>query len=368
MSDRIILDKDYKNWIGQLSNRYRTAQIKAAIAVNSEMLRFYWELGRDIVAIQSENKYGSRFFETLSRDLKEAIPEAKGLSVKNLYYIRRFYQMYSNLFPHLEGKFPEVMGILEDENFPQAMGNLQSTEYLISKIPWGHHRYLIDRFFDEPSPVPFYLKEIVKNSWSQTVLDHMLDTKLHLRQGAAITNFKSQLPEVTSDLAQEITKDPYIFDFTNLTKPYQERELKEALLKNITKFLLELGEGFAFVGQEYKLNVGQTEQFTDLLFYHLKLRCYIVIELKVTKFEPGYLGQLGMYVTAVNHILKTDQDNPTIGLLVCKTKDDVLAQYSLEGYNLPIGVSQYQLDKFLPENFKSALPSIEEIEAKLKEE
>ena len=367
MSLRVISDPEYKNWIGQLSNRYRTAQIKAAVAVNSEMLHFYWELGRDIVDMQTGNKYGSKFFENLSRDLKEALPEAKGFSVKNLYYIRRFYLMYSNLFPHLEGKFPEVMGNLANENFPQVMGNLQSPEYLISKIPWGHHRFLIDRFFDEPTPVLFYLKEIVKNSWSQNILDHMLDTKLHLRQGSAITNFKSQLPDLTNDLAQEITKDPYIFDFTNLTEPYQERELKETLLKNITKFLLELGEGFAFVGQEYKLNVGQTEQFTDLLFYHLKLRCYVVIELKVTKFEPGFLGQLGMYVTAVNHLLKTEQDNPTIGLLVCKTKDDVLAQYSLEGYNLPIGVSQYQLEKFLPENFKSALPSIEEIEAKLKD-
>lgn len=212
----------------------------------------------------------------------------------------------------------------------------------------------------------FYIRETVKHGWSRAVLDHMLDMKLHLRQGKSVTNFKVQLPEITSELAQEMTKDPYIFDFTNLTVPYKERELKEELLKNITKFLLELGEGFAFVGQEYKLNVGQTEQYTDLLFYHLKLRCYIVIELKVTKFEPGYLGQLGMYVTAVNHLLKTEYDNPTIGLLVCKTKDDVLAQYSLEGYNMPIGVSQYQLEKFLPDNFKSALPSIEEIEAKLK--
>ena len=353
MSERVILDKNYKNWIGQLSKRYRTAQIKAAIAVNSEMLRFYWELGRDIVAMQSENKYGSRFFETLSRDLKEAIPEAKGFSVNNLYYIRNFYLMYNEIFQQLVGK-------LETETWHQV-------EVELFQIPWGHHTLLINKCFNEPETALFYVRETIKHGWSRSILDHMLDTKLHLRQGAAITNFKSQLPEVTSDLAQEITKDPYIFDFTNLTKPYQERELKEALLKNITKFLLELGEGFAFVGQEYKLNVGQTEQFTDLLFYHLKLRCYIVIELKVSKFEPGYLGQLGMYVTAVNHLLKTVADNPTIGLLICKTKDDVLAQYSLEGYNLPIGVSQYQLEKFLPENFKSALPSIEEIEAKLKE-
>ena len=385
MSNRLIIDKEYKNWIGQLSKRYRSAQIKAAIAVNSEMLRFYWELGHDIVAMQSENKYGSKFFETLSRDLKAAIPDAKGFSVSNLKYIKRFYLMYlpirHQVGDEFEGENRQRLGDDFNQhnrhqvgaNFPQVVGNSENSSWQqvvadLFSIPWRHHVLLIDKYFNEPETALFYVRETIKHGWSRSVLDHMLDTKLHLRQGAAITNFKSQLPKETSDLAQEITKDPYIFDFTNLTKPFQERELKETLLKNITKFLLELGEGFAFVGQEYKLNVGQTEQFTDLLFYHLKLRCYIVIELKVTKFEPGYLGQLGMYVTAVNHILKTDQDNPTIGLLVCKTKDDVLAQYSLEGYNLPIGVSQYQLDKFLPENFKSALPSIEEIEAKLKEE
>lgn len=373
MSDRVILDKEYRDWIGQLSNRYRTAQIKAAIAVNSEMLRFYWELGRDIVAMQSENKYGSRFFETLSRDLKETIPEAKGFSVRNLKYIRSFYQMYVSIWPQVEAKFSKQNRLQVGANLPQVMGISENSirhqvgDDLFS-IPWGHHKLFIDKYFNEPETALFYVRETVKHGWSRSILEHMLDSKLHLRQGAAITNFKSQLPKVTSELAQEITKDPYIFDFSNITEPYQERELKEVLLKNITKFLLELGEGFAFVGQEYKLNVGQTEQFTDLLFYHLKLRCYVVIELKVTKFEPGFLGQLGMYVTAVNHLLKTDQDNPTIGLLVCKTKDNVLAQYSLEGYNLPIGVSQYQLDKFLPENFKSALPSIEEIEAKLKED
>lgn len=193
----------------------------------------------------------------------------------------------------------------------------------------------------------------------------MLDTSLHLRQGKGITNFSNSLSVPTGELAQEMTKDPYIFDFTNLVKPYQERELKDALLNEITRFLLELGEGFAYVGREYRLKVGETEQFTDLLFYNLKLRCYVVIEVKTTKFEAAHLGQLGLYVTAVNHILKTEQDNPTIGLLVCKTKDNVLAKYSLEGYNLPMGISEYQLSRLLPDNFKSTLPTIAEIEAKL---
>lgn len=337
---KLILDKNYTDWVADLSKRYRSSQIKAAVSVNEELLKFYWSLGRDIVERQAENKYGKGFFNMLSRDLKSALPEAKGFSPKNLYYIRRFYLLYSG-------------------NFPQVEGNL-------FKLPWGHHKILIDKYFDQPKTALFYVRKSVENGWSRAVLDHYLDTGLHLRQGKAVSNFSTQLPQPTGELAQELTKDPYIFDFTNLTEPYKERELKDAFLAEITRFLLELGEGFAYVGKEYRLKVGETEQFTDLLFYNLKLRCYCVIEVKVTKFEPGHLGQLGMYVTAVNHLLKTDQDNPTIGLLVCKTKDNVLAQYSLEGYNLPLGISQYQLEKLLPENFKSTLPTIEEIESKLR--
>ena len=337
---KLILDKDYTDWVADLSRRYRSSQIKAAVSVNEELLKFYWSLGRDIVNRQAENKYGNGFFNTLSRDLKAALPESNGFSPRNLYYIRDFYRMYNQILP-------------------QAGANL-------FRLPWGHHKILIDKYSQQPEIALFYADEAVEQGWSRTVLDHMVDTGLHLRKGNALSNFASILPMPTSELAQELTKDPYIFDFVNLAQPYKERELKEALLSEITRFLLELGEGFAYVGKEFRLKVGDTEQFTDLLFYNLKLRCYCVIEVKVTKFEPGHLGQLGTYVTAVNHLLKTEQDNPTIGLLVCKTKDNVLAQYSLEGYNLPIGISQYQLDKLLPENFKSTLPTIEEIESKLK--
>lgn len=349
---KLILDKDYIDWVADLSKRYRLSQIKAAVSVNEELLKFYWSLGHDIVERQEENKYGRGFFNTLSRDLKAALPEAKGLSVNNLYYVRQFYQMYASISPQLEGKSAST-------NTPQVGG-------ILFKLPWGHHRLLIDKYFNLPEIALFYVKESIEKGWSRAVLDHMLDTSLHLRQGNAVSNFNTQLPQPTSELAQELTKDPYIFDFVNLTDTYKERELKDALLSEITRFLLELGEGFAYVGKEYRLKVGETEQFTDLLFYNLKLRCYCVIEVKVTKFDPAHLGQLGTYVTAVNHLLKTEQDNPTIGLLVCKTKDNVLAQYSLEGYNLPIGISQYQLDRLLPENFKSTLPTIEEIESKLK--
>lgn len=361
---KLILDKDYVDWLADLSKRYRSSQIKAAVAVNEELLKFYWSLGRDIVNRQAENKYGKGFFNTLSRDLKAALPEANGFSPRNLYYIRDFYRMYNEILPQIEAESP-----IHDSNQAAEKSlatNLPQVGTNLFRLPWGHHKLLIDKYSQQPEIALFYVDEAVKQGWSRTVLDHMVDTDLHLRKGKALSNFTSILPMPTSGLAQELTKDPYIFDFVNLAQPYKERELKEALLSEVTRFLLELGEGFAYVGKEYRLKVGDTEQFTDLLFYNLKLRCYCVIEVKVTKFEPGHLGQLGTYVTAVNHILKTEQDNPTIGLLVCKTKDNVLAQYSLEGYNLPIGISQYQLDKLLSENFKSTLPTIEEIESKLK--
>lgn len=352
MSKYLIQDREYINWISQLSIRYRASQIKASISVNRDMLSFYWNLGKGIVAHQNENKYGSNFFKILSRDLKEAIPKAKCFSVNNLYYIRQFYILYINISHQLEGNSIDQIS--------------HQLEGLLFSTPWGHHKLLIDKHFDQPETVLFYLVESNKKGWSRNMLLNALDTDLHLRQGKAISNFKELLPSPTSDIAQELTKDPYMFDFTNMVVPFQERELKEALLKDITNFLLELGEGFAYLGREYRLKVGNTEQFTDLLFYNLKLRCYVVIEIKTGKFEASHLGQLGMYVSAVNHILKTQHDNPTIGLLICKTKDNVLAQYALEGYNLPIGVSQYQLEKHLPKEYKSTLPTIEEIEAKLK--
>ncbi|MBD5397011.1 DUF1016 domain-containing protein [bacterium] len=345
MFKQIKIDKDYADWLKDLGQRYRKSQIKAAVRVNSEMLHFYWTLGRDIEERQAENRYGSAFYETLSRDLKTLLPEAKGFSVRNLKYIKLFYLLYS--------KWQQVVA-------------KSAEDAIIFCVPWGHHVVLMDKFADNPAAALFYVHKTVEEGWSRNMLLNMIATHLHLREKKAISNFTRTLPAIESDLAQQITKDPYIFDFTNLREPYIERELKESLLKNISKFLLELGNGFAYVGQEYRLKVGDTEKFTDLLFYHLKLRCYVVIEVKTEKFDPAHLGQLGFYVTTINHQLKTDNDNPTIGLLVCKTKDDVVAQYSLEGYNLPISISQYDLNSLIPRHFKSSLPSIEDIENKLK--
>lgn len=351
MSKLIKTDSDYSNWIRELKERYRRSQVKAATQVNREMLCFYWSLGRDIVARDAENVYGRGFFKMFSEDLRHEIPDSKGFSPQNLYYMKNMYILYNEA----------------NINFQQLVGKSQvMTDDAIFSIPWGHHCIIIDKFSDNPEVALFYVRKVVEEGWSRNVLKSFIDTGLHLRQGKALTSFSRLLPAPDSELAQELTKDPYIFDFTEMTEPYKERELKKALMANISRFLLELGSGFAYVGEEYRLKVGHTEQFIDLLFYNVKLHAYCVIEVKTGTFGPGDIGQLGTYITAVNHLLKTDRDNPTIGLLICKDKDDVLAQYAVESSSQPIGVAEFQLTKFIPDEFKSTLPSIEDIESELK--
>lgn len=291
---------------------YKNSQIKAAISVNKEMLIFYWTLGKDIVKLKTESKWGSGFYENLSLDLKK--------------------NEYSNIF----------------------------------NIPWGHHRYIMDKCENNVEKAIFFINKIIENGWSRAVLLNFLDTNLYERQGKAINNFQKSLPNVQSNLAKEITKDPYNFDFISIREEYNEKELKDALMSNIQKFLLELGTGFAFVGREYRLIVGETEEFIDMLFYHIKLHCYVVIEVKVSAFKLADIGQLGTYITSVNHILKAENDTTTIGLLICKTKDNILAKYATESSKEPIGISEYQLSKLLHDDFKGTLPSIEEIEEELK--
>lgn len=303
-----------------------------------------------IVKKKAESRWGESVINSISQDLTSALPGIKGLSPTNLGYAKRFYSLYSQL----------------DTFYPQLVGK---TEYeqlktIIFRIPWGHQRYLIDKFYNNPKRAFYYVRLTLENGWSRAVLLNAIDMDLKEPEGKAVTNFSLTLPE--GDLAQEMTKDPYLFDFAALTKPYKEEELKLALMKNIEQFLLELGTGFAFMGREYRLVVGSTEQFIDMLFYNTRLRCYVVIEVKAIKFQPGDVGQLGTYVSAVNHILKTPADNPTIGLLICKTKDNVLAQYALESSSQPIGISEYELSKMYPADFKSTLPSIEDIENELK--
>lgn len=362
-------DPEYQAWVRGLGERYRRSQIKASVSVNTAMLAFYWSLGRDVAGMDAENRYGSGFYETLSRDLCELIPNRKGFSPRNLRYMRRFYQ----LFPSVQN-LPQVVAGFEGQsgmqNLPQAVANsggpdAQQADADLFAVPWGHMRTIIDKCGGDREKAEFYVHETVRNGWSRAVLLNHLGASLYERHGKAVSNFGRTLPEPQGDLAQQITRDPYQFDFLDIRREHDERELKDALVGNITAFLLELGTGFAFVGREYRILVGETEQWVDLLFYHFRLRCFVVIEVKIVPFEPAFVGQLGTYVAAVNHILRGDGDQPTVGLLVCKTKDDVLAQYALEGSSQPIGISEYELAGLMPEGFESSMPTIEEIEAEL---
>lgn len=365
-----IIDKDYTQWVEELSVRYRQSQIKAAVRVNRELLKYYWELGRDIEEMHVEERWGQSVIKNLSVDLQLKNPNSTGLSRTNIYYAKKFYLLYSQ---HLK-VVPQTVRQLEDENGPQSAEDSsevvpqpvgQLKEMLFS-IPWGHHRYLIDRYGTEPEKAFFYVKKTMKEGWSRDVLLNFMDSGLYEREGKALTNFTRTLPDEASDLAQELTKDPYNFAFTGITKPYNEQILKDALLANISQFLLELGTGFAYVGKEYRLQIGQKEKFIDLLFYNINLSCYVVIEVKIGEFDFQDLGQLSGYVVACNHILKKEgRDNPTIGLLICRQKDSLLAQYALEGSNLPLGISEYELSKLYPEKVDGTIPTIEEIEAKL---
>ena len=344
-----IIDKDYIRWVEDLSVRYRQSQIRAAVRVNRELLKYYWELGRDIEEMRVEERWGEKVIKNLSVDLQRRNPNATGLSRTNIYYAKKFYLLYS--------QYLKVV--------PQAVEQL---EEMLFSIPWGHHRYLMDRYSKEPAKALFYVRKTMEEGWSRDTLLNFMDSGLYEREGKALTNFTRTLPEATSDLAQELTKDPYNFAFTGITQPYNEHILKDALLANISQFLLELGTGFAYIGKEYRLQIGQKEKFIDLLFYNLNLSCYVVIEVKIGEFDFQDLGQLSGYVVACNHILRKEgRDNPTIGLLICRQKDSMLAQYALEGSNLPLGISEYELSKLYPEKVEGTMPTIEEIEARLGE-
>jgi len=366
-----ILDKDYLQWVKELCKRYRQSQVKAAVKVNHVVLQFYWELGKDICNKEAENRYGSKFYAALSRDLRNEMPDAEGLSERNLRYTKKFYQLYSQeirilqqLAANSESEILQQPAAKFNTEFTQQVANQLKRD--IFSIPWGHHMLLIDKFLTEPQKALFYVQQVIENGWSRNVLHNYIDSSLYERQGKALSNFSRTLPDVGSDLAQEITRDPYNFAFTGITKPYNERILKDALLNNITKFLTELGTGFAYVGKEYRLQIGEKENFIDLLFYNLNLSCYIVLEVKIGSFTFADVGQLGGYVVACNHLLRKEgRDNPTIGLLICKEKDRIQAQYALESSSQPIAISEYDLEKFYPEKLEGTMPTIEEWEAKL---
>ena len=353
-------DKEYRSWVKELKQRYLSARLKASIDANRTLLEYYWSLGRDITNKQYANTYGSGFYETLSRDLRSEMPGEKGFSVTNLKYMYYFYQLYSQL---IENR-PQGADDFDSPNRRQSADDLLRE---IFSIPWDHQCRIVSKCKKNPDKALFFVRKVIENSWGRDVLLNFLGTDLYERQAKALTNFSKTLPAPQSDLAQQTTKDPYVFNFLTMTEDYNERELEDALVANVTKFLVELGTGFAYMGRQYRLQVGEKEIFIDLLFYNTRIHAYCCVELKTGSFEASHLGQLGLYVTAVNHQLKTEYDNPTIGLLICKDKDNIEAQYSLEAYNLPLGISQYELSKLIPKEIKSSLPSIEQIESTLEQ-
>lgn len=355
------LDEEYRSWIQELGNRYKTSQIKASIRVNNEMLMYYWSVGKDITERHADSRWGAKFFQNMSMDMTDMIPNAKGFSPTNLRYMMRFYSLFKDIkiVPQVGEQLPEDY---EKNILPQAAEQFEMASNKVFMIPWGHIKLLIDKCHSNPDKLDFYIDKIIENNWSRAVLLNFIDTDLYERQGQAMTNFKYTLPNETGDLAQEITKDPYNFDFVAIRQGYNEKELKDALMDNVQNFLMELGTGFAFVGKEYRLQVGSTEQYIDMLFYNIRRHCYIVVEVKIVEFEPGFISQTATYVSAVNHTLKGEGDTQTIGILICKTKDNILAKYAVETSTEPIGISEYELNALMPKNFKGTLPTIEELE------
>jgi len=301
------------------------------------LLFLYWEVGTIILERQNQEGWGSKIVEQLSTDLKKSFPKLKGFSRRNLLYMRQFAETYPDF------------------------KNVQAP---LAQISWYHNLTLLQKCSDKRERL-WYAKKALENGWSRNIMLAQIESGLHLREGKAVSNFNKQLPSPQSDLAQQMMKDPYILDFLNLTESAQEKDLENAIVQHITKFLLELGVGFAYVGRQFHLEVGGDDFYLDLLFYHLKLRCYIVVELKTTKFIPEYAGKLNFYLTALDEEVKSKEDNPSIGIILCKDKNNVTAEYALRDINKPIGISEFQLTQSIPENLKSNLPTVEDLEREL---
>ncbi|MEA2096459.1 MAG: PDDEXK nuclease domain-containing protein [Candidatus Cloacimonadota bacterium] len=338
MEKKIIKNTDYYIWIKSIKTQIVNAQIKASISVNSSLIELYWHLGKEIVFKQSQFNWGSSIINELSKELRHDFPEIKGFSRRNLYAVRQWYLFYSQQF----------------ENVPQV----------VAQIPWGHNRLIVSKI-KRIKEALFYSQTTIKNGWSRNILNLQIESNLYERKGKALTNFPKTLPKPQSKLAQETLKDPYNFDFLELGKDAQEREIEKELTKRITDFLLELGKGFAFIGRQFKIEIGNTDYFIDLLFYHLDLKCYVVIELKSGKFKPEYAGKLNFYLSAVDSQKKKETDNPSIGLILCKEKDKIEVEYSLRDINKPIGISNFNLTNTISEKLKTKLPTIEELESEL---
>lgn len=349
MKHELRQDRNYMKWLSAIKDKVRQTQLKAAVKVNTELLMFYWELGADIVNKQSEAKWGDGLIEQLGKDLSYEFPDMKGFSRSNLMYIKKWHLFYSQ----------------NNAIVQQPVGQfVQQAIAQITQIPWGHNIVIITKCKNIKEAL-YYIQNTITHNWSRSVLIHQIESGLYMREGKTVNNFALTLPKPQSDLAMQTLKDPYVFDFLSMTKDYNEHDLEKALISHITKFLLELGAGFSYLGKQVPLKVSDREFFIDLLFYHAKLHCYVVIELKTVDFEPEHAGKMNFYLKAVDSQLRSEQDAPTIGILICKKKDKLIAEYALSDIKKPIGVSEYRLTQSLPKKFKSSLPSIKDIEAEL---
>ena len=337
--DKSLVPDWYPGLLDAVAARGHAGRRRAIMAANQELVATYWEVGREILARQDAEGWGARVIDRLASDLKQRFPDAKGFSPRNLKYMR---------------------------GFAAAWPDWSIVQVPLAQLPWYHHIALLEKL-DGSELRLWYAQTAIDQGWSRNVMVHHIDGKLHERAGRAITNFAETLPPADSDLAQQATRDPYLFDFVGIADIRRERDLEQALTDHVEKFLLELGQGFAFVGRQVHLEIGNTDFYVDLLFYHLTLRCFVVIELKVGDFDPSYLGQLGMYMSAVDDLLRHPEDKPTIGLVLCKTKNNIVAEYALRGYTAPIGVAEWKtaITASLPPELETSLPTVEELEAEL---
>lgn len=360
----------YGGLLTEIKDRVRQAQTKAALSANAEMIAMYWDIGHMIHHRQQREGWGAGVIPRLAIDLKNELPEVKGFSERNIGYMIRFAREYGPP-PTLQQPVAKLGGTDNQRGkVQQAVAQLLETkefsivQQAVAQIPWGHNILLMEKVKDLPTRT-WYMHQTIEQGWSRDTLASMIKGKAHDRQGKAVNNFSTRLPAPQSELARQLLKDPYLFDFLTLEEPFHERELETGLVRHLEKFLLELGSGFAFVGRQYHLEVSDRDFYLDLLFYHLKLRCFIVVELKKGDFKPEYSGKMNFYCSVVDDQLRNESDQPTIGLILCQTKDRILAEYSLRDIHKPIGISDYELTRALPENLKSSLPTVEEIEAEL---
>ena len=363
------IDADYATWLSEIKRRYLSAQIKASIKINTEKLRFSWSVGRDLVIRKAEERWGNGVVEQLSFDLKECFPHEKGFSSRNMWRMKQWYLFFSS--PEAKEKLPRLVAELQNIESPQLINmpqtvavsnDEQSFPLVLGMIPWGHQTDIVSKCKSVDEAI-FYLRECILGGWSRQTLDNSLKANLYKSHGKATSNFTEYLPNAQSRMAQEITKDNYDFGFITVPVNYKEEQLEAALEQNITRFLLELGTGFAFVGRQKELIVGDHTRRIDMLFYHIRLKAYIVVELKVRPFAPEYTGKLNYYVNAVDELLKGEDDNPTIGLLICSDKNETEVRWAFKGIQTPMGVASYDNVRIAPSNL---LPSAEDLQARVR--